>query len=121
MQSSPIFLPIIRARWHFVRRDYDAAAQIYERMLERQPGRVRLYLWLSHVYLRLGRKDDCAMKIYQAALRSNLTTPIREEINMLVAQRYLHEEKLADEMIPVLEGALKTARRALKQYAEAKS
>lgn len=74
----------------------------------------------TSVDLRLGRKDDCAMKVYQAALRSNLTTPIREEINMLVAQHYLHEEKLADELIPVLEGALKTARRALNQYAEAK-
>ncbi|MGH7595177.1 MAG: hypothetical protein ACREOI_02445 [bacterium] len=115
MVANLFFMPTIRAYWYRYRRDYEAAALIYERMLQRCPTRVKLYLRLSNIYLQLGQSDERAMKAYQAVLLLNFATPIRETINMLVAQKYIREENMGDEVIPVLEDALQTELRLLKQ------
>jgi tetratricopeptide (TPR) repeat protein len=117
MLSNLLFMPTIRACWYRYRRDYKAAARIYERMLERHPRRVKLYLRLSNIYLQLGQNDERAMKAYKAVLLLKFATPIREAVNMLVAQKYIRDENMDDEVIPVLEDALKTQFRLLKQYA----
>ena len=117
MLSNLLFMPTMRACWYRYCRDYEAAARIYERMLERHPRRVKLYLWLSSIYFELGRKDERAMKAYKAFLLLKFSTPIREAVNMLVAQKYIREENTNDEVIPVLEDALKTELRLLRQYA----
>jgi tetratricopeptide (TPR) repeat protein len=117
MLSNFFFMPSIRACWHRCRRNYEAAARIYERMLERHPWRAKLYLQLSNIYLLLGKNDERAMKAYRAVLPLQLDTPFREAINLLVAQKYIREERMDDEVIPVLEDALKTELRLLKQYA----
>ncbi len=75
MSSIICFLSTIRAGWHLYRHNYAAAARIYEFMLERDPGHVRLYLRLSYVYFQLDRRDERAMKTYQAVLKTNNSPP----------------------------------------------
>jgi tetratricopeptide (TPR) repeat protein len=107
------FSPAPRARLHLLRGNYFAAAQIYEKILMRHPGRVKLYPLLANIYLHLGRHDDQALKIYKAVLQLNIATPKRDEINTIVAQNYLTEGRTDSDAIEVLEHALKVER--LKQ------
>jgi len=100
--------PTTRARFHWWRGNDKAAAQIYERLLERAPQRVKLYPQLAEVYLRLGSVDERAMKTYKTVLNLNLATKNREQINAIVAQNFLTEGRTDTDAIEVLEGALKT-------------
>jgi len=86
-----IFSPTTRARYYMLRRNYGAAAEVYEKMLERNPARVKLYRVLAQIYLTSGRKDDQAMKVFKMITRLNLATEHRNEINSIVAQNYLSE------------------------------
>jgi tetratricopeptide (TPR) repeat protein len=105
------FSPAARARLHLLRGNPAAAAQIYERMLQRHPERVKFYLPLAHIYLALGKRDERAMQAYKTILHLNLATRNREEINSIVAQKYLTEGRTDSDAIAVLEDALKTERR----------
>jgi tetratricopeptide (TPR) repeat protein len=105
------FSPLTRARLHLLRGNPAAAAQIYERMLNRHPERVKLYLPLANIYLSLGKRDERAMRAYKTILYLNLATRQREEINSIVAQKYLTEGRTDSDAIAVLEDALKTERR----------
>jgi len=97
------FSPTMRAKLYLLRSNYDAAAKIYERLLALQPGRLKLYAPLAYLYLRLGRRDQDAMKIYKMTLQLNLATPHRDELNALVAQNYLTEGRTDSEAIAVFE------------------
>jgi hypothetical protein len=107
-------LPRARARCRLWCGDHQGAAQIYEKILRKHPERVKFYPPLANIYLHLGRDDAPAMKVYKAILRLNLAAPNRQEINMMVAQKYLtidftDESAIKDDdVIPVLEEALKT-------------
>lgn len=105
--------PLARANYRVWRGDDHGAVQIYEKIIQDHPERVKVYPSLAGLYLRLGREDDPAMKIYKTILRLNLAAPNRPEINQVVAQKYLAldftDEKAIkdDDVIPVLEEALK--------------
>lgn len=103
--------PITRARFHLLRGNYLAAAQIYEKLLMHQPNKVKLYPALANLYLLLGRNDETAVKIYKMVLQLNLITRNRDEINTIVAQHYLTEGRTDSDAIEVLENALKTEQR----------
>lgn len=105
-----VFSPTARARFHLLRGNLLAAAQIYEKILLRHPERVRLYPLLANLYLLMRRQDEPAMKIYKAILNLNIATQKREEINALVAQNYLTEGRTDSDAIAVLESALKAER-----------
>ena len=105
--------PSARARFHQWRGNDKAAAQIYEKLLASNPGRVKLYPLLADVYLRLGSSDERAMKAYRAVLQWNLASRYRDEINAIVAQKYLAEGRTDTDAITVLEDALKAERRRL--------
>jgi tetratricopeptide (TPR) repeat protein len=118
--ASVIGLPILaflvfsqnaRARFHCWRSDFEPAARIYEHMLTRHPDRVALLPKLADLYMRLGRRDENAMKIYRTIAQLNLGTPHREAINSLVAQHYLSEGRTDTDAIEVLEKALQDQRR----------
>lgn len=104
--------PYARAYCRLRRGDDHGAAQIYEKIIREHPQRVKVYPSLAGIYLRLGREDDPAMKVYKAILRQNLAAPNRPEINRVVAQKYLAldftDEKAIkdDDIIPVLEEEL---------------
>jgi tetratricopeptide (TPR) repeat protein len=106
-----IFSPAARARLYLLRGNLPAAAQLYETILSRHPGRVKLYPILANLYLLMGRHDEKAMKIFKTTLDLNLATQRREEINTIVAQRYLTEGRTDSDAIAVLESALQAERR----------
>jgi hypothetical protein len=108
------FSPMARARLHLLRGNPAVAAQIYEKMLQRHPERVKLYLPLANIYLNLGKRDERAMRAYKMILQLNLATRHREEINTIVAQRYLTEGRLDTDAIEVLENALQAELRHQK-------
>ncbi|MDZ7363925.1 MAG: tetratricopeptide repeat protein [candidate division KSB1 bacterium] len=105
------FSPVARARLLLFRGRYGAAARIYESALIRQPGRLKLYPPLAHTYLRMGRRDQDAMRIYRMILQFNLASGHRDEINAVVAQKYLTEGRTDDEAVGILEQALKVEKR----------
>lgn len=106
--------PVARARLHLMRGNFAAATQIYEGIVARNPGKVKLYPVLANIYLQQGRSDENAMKIYKTILQLNLTTVHRDEINAIVAQKYLTEGRTDSDAIEILESALKAEQRLTK-------
>ncbi|MCG3121134.1 MAG: hypothetical protein ALAOOOJD_04112 [bacterium] len=103
----------IRAQYHIFRGHYLEAAQIYERLLARRPDRKKVISALATLYLRLGRRDEAALKVYEKALQLNLIVRNHAEINSIVSQYYLNKGRTDPAVIEVLEDALKAER--LKQ------
>jgi tetratricopeptide (TPR) repeat protein len=95
-------------RW---RKNYLAAARTFEKLLERHPQKINLYAPLAELYLRLRRHDERALKIYKTVLQLNLATRKRDEINAIVAQKYLAEGRTDSDVIEVLENALRAESR----------
>ena len=105
--------PTVRVRYHIFRGQYAEAAQIYEKLLVRRPNRKKLYPTLANLYLRLGRRDEAALKVYEMALQLDIAERHREEINSIVSNNYLTKGRTDARAIEVLEDALKAER--LKQ------
>jgi len=105
--------PTARVQYHIFRGHYAEAAQIYEKLLARRPGREKFYPALANLYLRLGRRDEAALKVYEIALQLDLAGRNREEINSIVSNNYLTKGRTDASVIEVLENALKAER--LKQ------
>ena len=105
--------PTVRVRYHIFRGQYAEAAQIYEKLLARRPNRKKLYPTLANLYLRLGRRDEAALKVYEMALQLDIAERKREEINSIVSNNYLTKGRTDARAIEVLEDALKAER--LKQ------
>lgn len=103
--------PAVRARYHFWRSNYGEAARIYEKLLARHPSRVRHYPALAGIYLLQDRRDEPALKVYKAVLRLHLPFRHCEEINSIVAQKFLVEGRTDQDAIEVLENALKVEQR----------
>ncbi|MGH7451959.1 MAG: tetratricopeptide repeat protein [bacterium] len=114
-----ISLPATRARIHLWQGNPIAAAKIYESKLQQNPRKMKLYLPLANIYLKMQRKDENAMKIYKTILQLNLATEAREKFTEMVAQKYLAEGRTDAEVIEVLENALKAENR--KQSLEQKA
>jgi len=105
------FSPTARANFYLWRKNYPAAARTFEKLLERHPKRAGLYAPLAELYLRLGRNDERSLKVYQTVLRLNLPTRRRDEINSVLAQKYIAEGRTDSDVIEVLENALKAENR----------
>ena len=100
-----------RIAFHCWRKNHLAAVKAFEKLLKRNPQKVNVYAPLAELYLRLGRHDERALKVYKMVLQLNLATPKRDEINAIVAQKYLAEGRTDSEVIEVLENALKVESR----------
>ncbi len=98
--------PVIRARFYLMAGKYAAAAAIYEGLLEKNPGRLKLYASLAKAYLLSNRNDAKAVEIYRKILQLNLVMPNREEIQSIVNQKYIGGVPSTDDAISVLENAL---------------
>lgn len=101
-----VLSPTIRAKYYLWRNDPNAAALVYETALARRPNRVSVYPPLANIYLRQGRKDERAMKVYRTVLQLNIPVRNREEINSIVATNYLTEGRTDSDAIEVLEKQL---------------
>ncbi len=111
--------PTVKARFYLLKGDYSAAAKIYEKVLARNPQRVRLYPALANLYLLMGRHDENALKVYKTILQLNLTTNNRDEITATVGQHYLSEGRTDSDALDVLENLLKTEHRKLEHTTNA--
>ena len=100
------YTPKARVFYHLMRHNYGHAARIYERLIARHPTRAKYLPKLAHLYLKDGRRDETAMKIYRTVIQLNLATPDREEINSIVAQNFLNEGRTDSDAIEVLEKQL---------------
>ncbi|MDZ7267948.1 MAG: tetratricopeptide repeat protein [candidate division KSB1 bacterium] len=114
-----VFSPEARARFYLLQGKYDAAARIYEKLLQDKPNRVRFYPTLASIYLLAGRRDETALEVYKTVLQLNLTTRNREEINAIVAQAYLSQGVSDTQAIKILEEALRAEVRGRNKRTEA--
>ncbi|MFQ5628680.1 MAG: tetratricopeptide repeat protein [bacterium] len=101
-----LFSPMARARVYLLRGNYAAAAMIYEKMIARNPGKVKLYPTLANIYMLSGRQDDNAIRVFKTVLQLNLPVQDRERIHSLLAQRYVTGEITDGDAIDVLEREL---------------
>lgn len=100
--------PTVRARYFLWRGNFDRAAKIYERILERDPTRLRCFLPLAQIYLGLGKEDERAVRLYKIVLQLNLVTHQREAMNAIIAQSYVGQKQTDGDGIEFLEQALET-------------
>ena len=96
-----------RARLYMLRGNYAAAALIYENALTKNPGKLKLYPKLAHIYLLSGRNDETAIKVFKTVLKLNLETNERNEMHTIV-RNYLHAGRTDDDAIAALENALRS-------------
>lgn len=101
------FSPMARARLYLLRGNYTAAALIYENALSQNPGKLKLYPRLAHLYLLIGRTDETAIKVFKTVLKLNLETDERSEMNTIV-RNYLQAGNPEDDTIAALESALRS-------------
>ncbi|MFQ5628679.1 MAG: tetratricopeptide repeat protein [bacterium] len=101
-----ILSPTTRARVYLLRGNYAAAYTIYEKLLARNPGNVKLYPTLANIYMLSGRQDERAMKVFKTVLQLNLPVQNRERIHSILAQQYVTGETTDGDAIDVLEKEL---------------
>ena len=106
--------PAARARLYLLQGDYEKAAQIYERLLDKRPTRLKLYPVLANIYLLEGRTDEQAIKVFKMILQLNLLSHRHDDINAIVAQRFLSEGRKDHDAINVMEEALAVEMRKLE-------
>ncbi|MFQ5707469.1 MAG: tetratricopeptide repeat protein [bacterium] len=105
------FSPATRARLYLLQGKYENAARIYEKMLLRHPGKIKLYPVLANIYLLENRRDEKALKVFEMVLRLNLTTQQQREINTIMANHYLTQGRTDDDAIKIMERELDLNRR----------
>lgn len=98
--------PTLRARYFLWRGNFQRAARIYEKILERDPARVKYFLPLAEIYLGLGKEDERAVKLYKIVLQLNLVTHQRDAMKTIIAQDYVAQGRTDGESIEFLEHAL---------------
>lgn len=103
--------PTLRARYFLWRGNFQRAAIIYEKILERDPARVKYFMPLAEIYLGLGKEDERAVKLYKTVLQLNLVTHQRDAMKTIVAQAYVAQGSTDGEGIEFLEHALETEMR----------
>jgi len=113
-----LFSPAAKARLLLLQGDYEKAAHIYERLLAKRPTRLKLYPVLANIYLLVGRTDETAIKVFKMILQLNLLAHRRDDINAIVAQRFLSEGRKDHDAINVMENALLVEMRKLGQSAK---
>ncbi|MFQ6114971.1 MAG: tetratricopeptide repeat protein, partial [bacterium] len=101
-----VFSPTTRARLYLLSGKNNRAAYIYERLLSKSPGRVKLYPLLADIYLLENRRDERALKVFEMVLRLNLTAKNKPEINSIVANHYLSEGRTDAHAIQIMEREL---------------
>ncbi|HWP45656.1 MAG TPA: tetratricopeptide repeat protein [Candidatus Limnocylindrales bacterium] len=102
---------ILEAAFYKTLGRYAKAAEIYQRMLEKdlstdsqQTDKLWIYPLLADLYIKMGRQDEEAAKVYDRALSLGFTHP---EAIIPVSYRYLRNFKISERALWVFENALK--------------
>ena len=101
-----LFSPALRARLFLLRGKYRQAAKLYEKLLAKNPGRVKYYPLLAEIYLLENRRDEQAIRVFEKVLRLDLYTRHKAEINSLMANHYLTQRRTDPNAIETLEREL---------------
>lgn len=100
--------PTVRVRYYLMIGNLIRAARVIERLLEQNPGRLKLYPILANVYLLGGRNDERAIKIYRTVMQLNLAKQNKQAINAILEQYYMIESGENDQdAIDILESRLR--------------
>lgn len=93
--TSVIFftVPTARAKWLLMQGNYQKAALIYESILIRKPDRVKLYPLLANIYLILNRNDETARKVYDLALKMDISPDLRQRLDEMNNHKLLDDNK----------------------------
>lgn len=98
--------PTTRVRLLLWRGRNKEAVAIYETLLLRNPQQTSLYPVLTDLYLRAGRNDEMAMRVYRRALQLDLPERKRKTIRDFVAQNQASEEQARIEALAEKEHAV---------------
>ncbi len=109
-------VPTARARWLLLQGNYLKAATIYESILMRKPDKVKLYPQLANIYLMLNRADETAYKVYDTALKLDISPQLRRRLTEAINNRTITdnaaktpsslEEKLMQELLNLKKGQI---------------
>lgn len=99
-------VPSLRAHFYLIRGNFAKAAELYEAILERNPGKTKLYQKLAKIYLLTGRKDAQAVAIYKTALQLSVPEKTKARVRALLTEHYLEQGELDSEAIKLLESAV---------------
>ncbi|MFQ5630079.1 MAG: tetratricopeptide repeat protein, partial [bacterium] len=105
--SAFTFAPTVRMRYFLMVGNLLRAANIIERLLDQNPGRLKLYPILANIYLLNQRRDAKAIKVYRTVARLNLARQNKQAIESMLAQYYMVESGETDqEALRILEDRL---------------
>lgn len=85
----------VRAHAFLFLRDFNRAASIYEKLLQQNPQATGLYPRLAEIYLRTGRTDGNALKVYESVLQMSPATRNWDRISSIVAQSKQQSKRAA--------------------------
>jgi tetratricopeptide (TPR) repeat protein len=105
-------VPTARAKLLLIQGNYLKAALIYETILIKKPEKVKLYPLLANIYLMLNRNDDTARKVYDIALRMDISPQLRQRLDELTVKKIINNNESSD--IEKLEEQLKRELLTLK-------
>lgn len=106
--------PATRARLYLLQGNSLKAAKLYEKMLLKNPGKIKYYPLLAHIYLQENRRDSAALKVYETILKLNIYTKRKGEINTIMANHYLTQGSTNASAIRTLEQELNSKIKKLK-------
>ena len=76
-----------------MQKKYDKARQIYEKILNYNPDKVKLYITLANIYVNENRNDEVAVKVFEKVIESNLNENLKSRLTPIVNRYYLERGK----------------------------
>ncbi|KAA3656772.1 MAG: hypothetical protein DWQ10_14675 [Calditrichaeota bacterium] len=104
-----LFVPHARAKAFTLIGKHHLAANIYEKLLQENPGKLKLYSPLANAYLINGRRDQKALELFSTILKLNLNIPNRKQLEKIVQQKYLARGSRSSEAIQAFKDASKSS------------
>lgn len=95
--------PRTLGEFYFKRQQLAKAAQVFEKIRQRNAGDAANNLRLAEIYFRQKREDEPAIRVYESVILNDLATPIKSEISTIVAYYYLSKGNTDSEKIEILE------------------
>ncbi len=86
-------VPIARAKWLLMQGNYQKAALIYESILMKKPHKIKQYQLLANIYSMLNRNDETARKVYDLALKMDISSNLRQRLDEMNDHKYLDNNK----------------------------
>jgi superkiller protein 3 len=84
-------VPSARAKFLLMQGNYQKAALIYESILMKKPTKVKLYPLLANIYLMMNRNDETAQKVYDLALKMDISSNLRQRLDEMNGQKLLDQ------------------------------